>query len=204
LIIITFDDPGILAAAKRDPNGFVAGLETPVTLDEAQHVPELFPVIKSRHRPQAAAGTILAHRFGKRHAAATALRVPAGCMEILTLWPFSQAELRGAKQSFLDTLYSCKPVSVSWIGNQPCSGAELFAGMVAGGFPPVVGHRSAARRDAWLGSYVTTMLQRQIRDIANIADATAVPQLLSFVAAGAGGLLNFADLPARSLCRKRR
>jgi len=75
--------------------------------------------------------------------------------------------------------------------------------MVAGGYPPVVGHRSAARRDAWLGSYVTTMLQRDIRDLANIADATAVPQLLSVVADRAGGLLNFADLSARSLCRKR-
>jgi predicted AAA+ superfamily ATPase len=44
---LTFDDPGILAAAKRDPNGFVAGLNVPVTLDEVQHVPELFPVIKA-------------------------------------------------------------------------------------------------------------------------------------------------------------
>lgn len=39
-----------------------------------------------------------------------------------------------------------------------------------------------------------TMLQRDIRDLANIADSTAVPRLLSVVAARAGGLLNFADL----------
>lgn len=32
-----FDDPGVLAAAKHDPNGFIAGLNTPVTLDEVQH-----------------------------------------------------------------------------------------------------------------------------------------------------------------------
>src|SRR5664279_1478762 len=44
---LTFDDPGILAAAKNDPNGFIAGLNSPVTLDEVQHVPELFPVIKA-------------------------------------------------------------------------------------------------------------------------------------------------------------
>src|ERR1022692_467740 len=43
---LTFDDPGMLAAAKRDPNGFIAGLNIPVTLDEVQHVPELFPAIK--------------------------------------------------------------------------------------------------------------------------------------------------------------
>jgi hypothetical protein len=44
---LTFDDPGILAAAKRDPNGFVAGLKMPVTLDEVQHVPDILPVIKA-------------------------------------------------------------------------------------------------------------------------------------------------------------
>src|SRR5437588_7015154 len=43
---LTFDDPGVLAAARRDPNGFLAGLTTPVTLDEIQRVPELFPSIK--------------------------------------------------------------------------------------------------------------------------------------------------------------
>src|ERR1700727_1539289 len=44
---LTFDDPSIVAAAVSDPSGFVAGLETPVTLDEVQPVPELFPVIKA-------------------------------------------------------------------------------------------------------------------------------------------------------------
>jgi hypothetical protein len=39
-----------------------------------------------------------------------------------------------------------------------------------------------------------TMLQRDIRDLASIADTTAIPRLLSAVAARAGGLLNFADL----------
>ena len=43
---LTFDDPGVLAAAQRDPNGFVSGLSSPVTLDEVQHVPELFSAIK--------------------------------------------------------------------------------------------------------------------------------------------------------------
>jgi predicted AAA+ superfamily ATPase len=38
------------------------------------------------------------------------------------------------------------------------------------------------------------MLQRDIRDLASIADITAIPRLLSVVAARAGGLLNFADL----------
>jgi hypothetical protein len=65
---------------------------------------------------------------------------------------------------------------------------------LAGGYPLAVARQSATRRDAWFQSYVMTMLQRDIRDLANIADVTAVPRLLSVVAARAGGLLNFADL----------
>ena len=66
--------------------------------------------------------------------------------------------------------------------------------IAAGGYPPAVARQSTARRDAWFQSYVATMLQRDIRDLSNIADITAVPRLLSVVASRAGSLLNFADL----------
>ena len=64
---LTFDDPGVLGAAKLDPKGFIAGLTTPITLDEVQHVPELFPAIKvavDRRR----IGPVSAHGFGKHYA----------------------------------------------------------------------------------------------------------------------------------------
>jgi predicted AAA+ superfamily ATPase len=69
---------------------------------------------------------------------------------------------------------------------------------MAGGYPPVALRRQAARRKAWFQSYLMTILQRDVRDLANIADLTTVPQLLSVVASRAGGLLNFADM-SRSL-----
>src|SRR4029077_15283153 len=43
---LTFDDPGVLGAAKLDRKGFSAGLNTPIPLDEVQHVPALFSAIK--------------------------------------------------------------------------------------------------------------------------------------------------------------
>jgi Linear amide C-N hydrolases, choloylglycine hydrolase family/Domain of unknown function (DUF4143) len=50
------------------------------------------------------------------------------------------------------------------------------------------------RRKAWFESYLTTILQRDVRDLSNIDDLSAVPRLLSVVASRAGGLLNYADL----------
>ena len=73
-----------------------------------------------------------------------------------------------------------------------------FAKVMLGGYPPLVGRHTGARRRAWFQSYLMTILQREVRDISDISDLTAVPRLLSVVAGRARGLLNFADL-SRSL-----
>lgn len=190
---LTFDDPGILAAAKRDPNGFVAGLNTPITLDEVQHVPEIFPVVKAAIDRKREPGRFLLTGSANVMLLPKLSESLAGRMEVLTLWPFSQGEMHGVRESFVDTLFSQKPVG--WKGVVATSKREeLLETVIAGGYPLAVARHSAARRDAWFQSYVMTMLQRDIRDLADIADVTAVPRLLSVVAARAGGLLNFADL----------
>ena len=190
---LTFDDPGFLAAAKRDPNGFIAGLNLPVTLDEVQHVPELFPVIKAAIDRNRHPGQFLLTGSANVMLLPKLSNSLAGRMEVLTLWPFSQGELRGVRENFVEHLFSTghanrsgRRSSVSW--------EELLEIMVAGGYPPAVARHTPARRDAWFQSYVLTMLQRDIRDLASIADFTAIPRLLSVVAARAGSLLNFADL----------
>src|ERR1700752_2969920 len=43
---LTFDDTGVLAAARTDPVGFLASVEDAVVLDEVQRVPELFLALK--------------------------------------------------------------------------------------------------------------------------------------------------------------
>jgi len=194
---LTFDDPGVLAAARRDPNGFVAGLATPATLDEVQHVPELFPAIKVDVDRKREPGRFLLT------GSANVLLLPklseslAGRMEVLTLWPFSQGEINGVREGFLDSLFSKKP---AWTAHRAgaMSRGELLAKVLAGGYPPVVARSTGARRKAWFQSYLTTILQRDVRDLANITDLSAVPRLLAVVASRAGGLLNFADL-SRSL-----
>lgn len=192
-LYLTLDDPGVLAAAKRDPNGFIAGLTAPVTLDEVQHVPELFPAIKMAIDRQREPGRFLLT------GSANVLLLPklseslAGRMELLTLWPFSQGEIHGSKEGFVDVLFSLQPTWAA--GNtQRLHRDELLAKVMAGGYPPAIARRPGARRQAWFQAYLTTLLQRDVRELANIADLTAVPRLLSVVAARAGSLLNFADL----------
>ena len=194
---LSFDDPGILAAAKGNPSGFIAGLTVPVTLDEVQHVPELFPAIKVAVDRKREPGHFLLT------GSADVLLLPklseslAGRMEVLTLWTFSQGEMNGVREGFLDTLFSKHPVWQAGKSNV-LARTDLFEKVVAGGYPPAVARRQTARRKAWFQSYLMTILQRDVREIANITDLTAVPQLLSLLASRTGGILNFADL-SRSL-----
>jgi predicted AAA+ superfamily ATPase len=190
---LTFDNPGILAAARSDPNGFLAGLPLPVTLDEVQHIPELFPVIKAAIDRRRQPGQFLLTGSANVMLLPKISESLAGRLEILTLWPFSQGEMKNHHESFVDALFSPKPVT--WSGKfQTLEWEALLEHLVAGGYPPAVARHSPSRRDAWFQSYIMTMLQRDIRDLANIADSTAIPRLLSVVATRAGSLLNFADL----------
>jgi len=105
---ITLDDATVLAAAKEDPAGFISGLEGPVVIDEVQRAPELFPAIKAAvDRDRKPGNYILT-------GSANVLLLPklseslAGRMEILSLWPFSQGELEGVQEHFIDGLYAAK------------------------------------------------------------------------------------------------
>jgi hypothetical protein len=190
---LTFDDPGILAAAKGDPNGFVAGLNPRVTLDGIQHLPELFPVIKAAIDRKRQPGRFLLTGSANVMLLPKLSESLTGRMEVVTLWPFSQGEINGTKEAFVDTMFSKH--SVVWSEKAtPVRREELLETVLAGGYPLAIARHNASRRNAWFQPYIMTMLQRDIRDLANIPDLTAIPRLLSVVAARAGGLLNFADL----------
>jgi predicted AAA+ superfamily ATPase len=115
----------------------------------------------------------------------------AGRMQIVPLEPLSQGELRGVREHFIDIVFSegsRRVVAAS-------SGAGQLPGMiVAGGFPEAVSRTQARRRDAWFDSYLTAVIQRDIRDVANIAGLTDIPRLLSLLAARSATLVNASEL----------
>lgn len=165
--------------------------------DEVQHVPELFPVIKVAVDRKREPGRFLLTGSADVMLLPKLSESLAGRIEVLTLWPFSQGEIRGVRGGFVDALFSEQTAWPTGARSQNGRG-ELIETILAGGYPPVATRQAGARRKAWFQSYLMTILQRDVRDLANIADLTMVPRLLAVVASRAGGLLNFADL-SRSL-----
>lgn len=189
---LNFDDAPVLSAARNDPAGFLSGLEGPVILDEVQKVPELFLAIKAevdRHRRP---GRFLLT------GSANVLFLPevsnslVGRLEVLTLWPFSQGEKEGIRESFIDAIFSQNLPALS---GKPINRSDLLSkAVLTGGFPEILNRSRESRRMAWFDSYLTTILQREVRDLAQIEGLTLLPRLLSLLAIRGASLLNFSEL----------
>ncbi|MBN1477329.1 ATP-binding protein [Candidatus Sumerlaeota bacterium] len=188
---MTFDDAGVLAAAESDPAGFLAGLGGPVILDEVQRAPGLFLPLKAEVDRDRRPGRFLL--TGSAHA----LLLPrladslAGRMEVLTLRPISQGEREGVTEGFIDALFAKR---LPPLHPESSSSVSLESRVLAGGFPEVLTRRDRARRRAWFGSYITALLQRDVRDLAAVERLAEFPRLLSLLATRSGSLINFASL----------
>ncbi|RJP39840.1 MAG: ATP-binding protein [Phycisphaerales bacterium] len=192
---LTLDDAGTLAAAAADAQGLVEASKGLLVIDEVQKAPGLFPAIKRdvdrRRRPgrfllTGSANVLLVPRVSESL---------AGRMQIVTLWPFSQGEIDGVRETFVDGLFArAAPPGAS----APLDARQAMDRVRRGGYPEICTTRSAARRPDWFRAYVSTILQRDVRDLAGIERLTELPRLLKLLAARAGSLLNFADV-ARDL-----
>lgn len=188
---LTLDDATVLAAANRDPAGFISGLSGSVILDEIQREPALFPAIKLVVDRDRRPGRFLLTGSADVFLLPTVSESLAGRMEILTLWPLSQGEIQGVREGFVDALFAKEPPAPSI---PPLDRDDLFRRVLGGGFPELVGTMSAERRRPWYRSYVTTILQRDVRDLSSIEDLSALPRLLALLAARATTLQNYAEL----------
>ncbi|MCA9443998.1 MAG: ATP-binding protein, partial [Candidatus Omnitrophica bacterium] len=187
---LTLDDSTLLSAVTEDPQGFVESVEEPLVIDEVQRVPELFLAIKASVDRDRKPGRFLLT------GSANVLLLPrlsetlAGRMEILQLWPLSQGEMQGTSEDFVDRIFD----SENRFSTVEASEKKLSDRILAGGFPEAVSREQKGRRDKWFESYLTTLIQRDVRDLANIEGLTDLPRLLRLLASRVGSLQNFAEV----------
>jgi predicted AAA+ superfamily ATPase len=110
-------------------------------------------------------------------------------MELLTLYPLSQGEIGGRREGFLDTAFAPRLAKAP----TPPDRAEVARRILSGGFPDAHA-RPEDRRRRWFASYVTAVLERDVRELAQIEKLTAMPDLLTLLASRTASLLNLADI----------
>jgi hypothetical protein len=170
--------------------GFVAGLNKPVVIDEAQRLKPLFLAIKEEVDRQRLPGRYLLTGSADVLALPAAADSLVGRMEVLTLWPLSMTEILGSTRNIVDALFEPDfPASL-----KPAPDMNLSEAITAGGFPEPLQRTSRPRRRAWFESYITTLLDRDIRSLAQIQDLTAVPRLLQLLAGRTATLHNQSEI----------
>lgn len=189
---LTMDNITTLVAVQQDPVGFLEGLgQQNVILDEIQRVPELFLPLKAAVDRDRRPGRFLLT------GSANALLLPrlaetlVGRMEVLTLWPLAQCEIDTTPNDWIDRIFAAEPLPVQQFAS---SRQDVMRRALHGGYPEAVLRGSDARRTDWLNAYVTTILQRDVRELAAIQGLSDLPLLLALIAARATGALNTADL----------
>ncbi len=190
---ITLDDLQTRALIERDPSGFVTNLPERVILDEIQLAPDAFRAIKLSIDENRKPGRFILT------GSANALLIPkladalVGRVELHALYPLSQSEIEQTRSNFIDTVFAGNLKSK--IGNRfTITKADLAKRVAIGGYPEVVLHRRNGRHTEWFNSYINTIIQRDIRDLADIEGLAMLPRTLALLAARAANLSNLAEL----------
>jgi predicted AAA+ superfamily ATPase len=190
---LTFDKPTLMAAAAAAPEAFLTGYDNNIIIDEVQLVPELFRALKLVVDE--------ARMVDKQHAngkylltgSANILALPkladalVGRAAVLTLYPFTVAEAIQSPPGGLERIMKMD------FGGLNDRGISLIDAISKATFPEV-STLSGDERKIWYDGYISAMLQRDVRQIAELEKLSALPHLLSILAARAGCLMNDSDI----------
>jgi predicted AAA+ superfamily ATPase len=192
-VIRLLDDPATLQSAKDDPTDFVDH-EGLMVIDEIQLVPELLRPIKVTVDLDPTPGRFLLTGSSRVLALRTLPDALPGRMEVIELWPFSQGEIAGEPDRFIDAAFRHGPRIDH---SSSLRRRDYLDRVVVGGFPEAT-RRTPRRRTAFFDSYLTTLIERDVLELASIERHGELLKLLALLAGRAGGLLVPATLASQS------
>ena len=188
---LTLDDRTTLDAARIEPAGFIRGLDRAI-IDEVQRVPDLLLAIKKTIDEDERPGRFLLT------GSANVLTLPkvadslAGRMETIRMLPLARCEIIGSfgpPSTLLEKVFSGKLSA----GKHIVVGDALTKLALTGGFPEAIARGSKRRRQDWARSYLTSVLTRDLRDIAEIEKLTELPRFVRLLAEHSGQLVNYSE-----------
>ena len=187
---LTLDDSITRQAAQEDPTGFVAE-PGPLVIDEIQRVPDLLLSIKERVDRNPRPGQFLLTGSARVLGLRSVPDALPGRMETLELYPFSQGEIAGALDGFVDAVFG----SGAELRHQSTlSRADYADAVVRGGFPEAVARTGQKRRERFLDAYVGDLIARDVAQLSDISRTGEMKALIGLLAARSGQLLKPAAL----------
>lgn len=156
--------------AQLDPRGFLAQYPDGAILDEIQHVPELLSYIQAQVDEDATPGRFILTGSENLNLSRGVAQSLAGRVAIRTLLPLAHDELRAF----------------------PHAPVDLWPVVWAGGYPRIHANKLDPMR--WLNDYITTYVERDVRQLARIGDWASFRIFLRLAAGRTAQELNLTSL----------
>lgn len=188
---VTFDNPDLVILARNDANLFMSLYPPPAIFDEIQYVPDLFRYIKIAIDAGRKNGMYFltgSQQFNMMKNVSESL---AGRIGILNLLPLSLREIR--RDSCAEPFIPTQDFIVS--RNKPSAPDSPFQtwSYIQNGMYPEV-YATQIRSQDFYGSYIKTYIERDVRQLTQVADELLFMQFIAVSAARTGQLVNYADM----------
>lgn len=177
---VTLDDPDVRYLAKRDPALFLQRYSPPVLIDEIQYAPEILPYIKMSVDRSKNKGDFWLTGSQAFHLMKNVSESLAGRVGIANLLGLSDAEIyQETSEPFqTDPQYLMKRLSV----RNKRDLNEIYRRIFKGSMPELYADENVDW-EMYYRSYVETYLQRDIRDLTQVADEMQFYNFMTIVAA---------------------
>ncbi len=188
---VSLDDLTMRDMAQNDPALFLQLHKPPVLIDEVQYAPKLFTYIKihiDEHHNPGDFWLTGSQIFRLMRGVQESL---AGRVALLHMSPMSQREITGAdcvpfSTDFDSLLSESKKIA-------PVNTPELFKRIWLGSMPGIASGLYSDR-NMYYSSYISTYVERDVRELSNTADALKFNRFITAMAARTSQLLNYKAL----------
>ncbi|MCH5258782.1 MAG: ATP-binding protein [Lachnospiraceae bacterium] len=177
---VTLDDPDVRYLAKRDPALFMQRYTPPVLIDEIQYATELLPYIKMSVDDSGRKGDFWITGSQVFRLMQNVSESLAGRVGIINLLGLSDAEIYGYESEPFTTDSERLMQRLEITKERGLN--EVYARIFRGSMPELYANESMDW-ETYYRSYVDTYLQRDIRDLAQVADEMDFYRFMTVVAA---------------------
>ncbi len=185
---ISLDDLTVREMAKNDPKMFLQLHKPPIIIDEVQYAPELFTYIKihvdTHHNPGdfwLTGSQVFSLMKGVQESL-------AGRVALLHMSPLSQREIIGAVPRPFTTDFDTLADDSKNI--QALTAPQMYA-RIWNGCMPGLASGEYSDRNMFYSSYLSTYIERDVRELSGAIDALKFSRFITAVAARASQLVNY-------------
>ena len=173
----TLDDTTLLQAAENDPQGFIELSKGTMIIDEVQRVPKLITAIKKAVDENTRYGQYLLTGSVNIQTLPTIKESLAGRVKKIRLRALTMGEILRKKPNFLNRLKN-----QDFVNNSGYNKEKITEIIFKGGFPEPLNYKKQADRVSWYKDYIDTIIEYDLKDIANIKRQDSLKELAAIIA----------------------